>query len=166
MSRTSIWQQSVLPAAVVITVSMWTAPGMPMSVHMQSSLGDVIDNSQTKSDSNWAEKNMSLRILSDIQGLEQDWDGYGAEKIPDSVILLARNLVASLDHQPEIYPTKRRTVQMQYELSDRSYLEFEIYTDKIEVLSVPQRDYEKAQEYSVDANRYYEIRDIVNSFYA
>ena len=161
-----MWQQSVLPAAVMITVSMWTATGMPVPVYAQGSLGSVADNSQTKNDANWAEKNRSLRTLSDIQNLEHDWDGYGADRIPAAVVLLARNIVASLDYQPEIYPTKRRTVQMQYELSDRSYLEFEIYPDSIECLSVPQRDYEKAREFSIDANRYYEIREIVNSFYA
>jgi|GEM_PF-3643397 len=167
MSRTqTVWQSAMIPMALMITVSLSTAPGRPLLVHTQSNVGDVMDKSQTTNDENWVNKNKSLRILSDIQGLKKNWDGYGAESIPADVILLARSIVVALNHQPEIYPTKRRTVQMQYELRDRSYLELEIYADKIEALSVPQRKYEKAHEYTISANKYYEISDMVDSFYS
>ena len=67
--------------------------------------------------------------------------------------------------QPEIYPTGRDSIQLKYELEDRSYLEFEVFKDKILCMRIPQRNYNKS-EYeiiqSVDIKR---INEIIDNFY-
>jgi hypothetical protein len=108
----------------------------------------------------------SLETISDIQCLEDDWNGYKALEIPTKVIQTAQKIVWVLAYQPEIYPTGRASIQMQYELADHSYLEFEIYTDNITVLEVPQRDYDHAREFVLPAAQYRQLAPLVGQFFS
>ena len=110
------------------------------------------------------DKTSSLRTLENIQKLENDWNGYGAESFPANVISLSRDIVMILDYQPDIFPTGRQTVQMEYELSDRSYLEIEIYEERIKIMEVPQRRYSEAKKFELLASDYSKIKTIVNDF--
>lgn len=110
------------------------------------------------------DKTNSLRTLENIQKLEKDWNGYGAESFPADVISLSRDIVMILDYQPEIFPTGRQTVQMEYELSDRSYLEIEIYEERIKIMEVPQRRYSEAKTFELPAKEYSKIATVVNNF--
>lgn len=110
------------------------------------------------------DKTRNLRTLENIQKLENDWNGYGAESFPTNVISLSRDIVMILDYQPEIFPTGRQTVQMEYELSDRSYLEIEVYEGKIKIMEVPQRRYSEAKIFELSARDYSKIATIVNGF--
>lgn len=157
--------QMILPATAMVAASLSAMPGPLVSVQQKSSdIVDVSNSCQTDAFVDLSQKSESLRALKQIQDLPKDWNGYGGAVISLNVIELARNIVMQLEYQPEIYPTGRGTIQMQYELSDKSYLEFEIYGDKIEVLKVPQRIYEKAEEFSITADKYYEINDVVKRF--
>ncbi|MBP3818620.1 MAG: hypothetical protein J6H31_09950 [Butyrivibrio sp.] len=158
------WQSFIIPATLFMTVSLSSVPGIPAMPSNPVKYWDKFDNSQAEYDKDWAGKNESLRTLTQIQNFECDWDGNGGAIIPNDVILFARNIVMSLDCQPEIYPTKRKTVQMQYELADKSYLEFEIYADRIEMLMVPRRKYNDAIERTIKADNYYILNDIVKDF--
>lgn len=111
-----------------------------------------------------ASKSRSLNTLNDISKLEPDWNGYSAQPIPYDTIVLCRKIVMSLDYQPEIYPTGRRTVQMEYEKADRSYLEFEISQEKIKVMEVPKRKYKNAKKREIPASNYELLSEIVNEF--
>lgn len=110
------------------------------------------------------DKTRNLRTLENIQKLENDWNGYGAESFPTDVISLSRDIVMILDYQPEIFPTGRQTVQMEYELSDRSYLEIEVYEEKIKIMEVPQRRYSEAKTFELLAREYSKIATVVNNF--
>ena len=74
-------------------------------------------------------------------------------------------IIEKLSYQPEIYPTGRKSIQFQYELNDKSYLEFEIYEDKIMCLMVPKRVYSKAVEMQLTDSQEKRIGEIVDEFY-
>lgn len=110
-------------------------------------------------------KTDSIRALEEIQNLEENWNGCGAKPIPESVINLSRDIVMELDYQPEVFPTARRTIQMEYELDDNSYLEFEVYPNYIAVMEVPKRDYSKAINKIISSRDYRKLALIVSNFH-
>ena len=65
--------------------------------------------------------------LDKIAKLKKGWDMYGAEPIPRDVIQLTRNIIQKLIVQPEIFPTGRRTIQIQKKKKSGDYIEFEIF---------------------------------------
>ena len=107
----------------------------------------------------------SMKRLEDIARLGNDWNGYGATKFTAALILKCEKIIEKLSYQPEIYPTGRKSIQFQYELNDKSYLEFEIYEDKIMCLMVPKRVYSKAVEMQLTDSQEKRIGEIVDEFY-
>lgn len=107
----------------------------------------------------------NLWRLGEISKLDDDWDGFGTESFDATLIDIVRNIIKNVNIQPEIYPTGRDSIQLEYELEDRSYLEFEVFKDKILCMRIPQRNYNKS-EYeiiqSVDIKR---INEIIDNFY-
>ena len=104
----------------------------------------------------------SLNRLKDIESLEANWNGYGAKPFSEKLIDKCERIVSIL---PAIYPTGRNSIQFQYELSDRSYLEFEIFEDKTMCLQVPKRIYSKATEVKLMDSEDVRIKEIVDNFY-
>ena len=74
---------------------------------------------------------LSLRSLEKISDLEENWDNYGAPKISDSVIRKARSLLFEIIKKPDIFPTKRNSIQFEFENQEGDYLEFEILDSTI-----------------------------------
>lgn len=107
----------------------------------------------------------SLERLKDIGNLEQDWNGYGAKPFSDTLIDKCEKIVSLLPVQPSIYPTGRNSIQFQYELSDRSYLEFEIFEKRTMCLQVPKRIYSEAKEMELKEAEDAQIKEIVENFY-
>lgn len=85
--------------------------------------------------------NDNIERLNEIRTLEKDWNGYGAEPIPENIINQCEKIVKLLDVQLELFPTGRETIQFEYEFKDQTYLEFEIFEDKVGILLVPKREY-------------------------
>ncbi len=110
-------------------------------------------------------KEQNLRRLDEISTLQDNWDGYGAKAFSETLIQVCKNIVSALEFQPLIFPTGRRSVQFQYELDDRSYLEFEIFETSVACLQVPQRDYAKAITTEFPASDIERIKEIVKKFY-
>ena len=108
---------------------------------------------------------MSFQRLRDIQSLPDNWDGAGAPAIPQRVIQQLQNILTIVHFSPEIYPTGRATVQFQYEKQDRSYLEFEVYSDHIDMLYVPQRHYNEAVTRRLQPEEWIQIDGIVTQFF-
>ena len=101
---------------------------------------------------------MELKTLYDsrtslviIRNLEYNWNGYGANPIQETLVNRCWLICTKLRIQPLISPTARNSIQFEYELEDKSYLEFEIYRDKITVLIVEKREYNKAIEFNLKA---------------
>lgn len=107
----------------------------------------------------------SLNRLKDIERLETNWNGYGARPFSATLIDKCERIVSLLSIQPSIYPTGRNSIQFQYELKDRSYLEFEIFEDKTMCLQVPKRTYSEAVEMELTDSEDTQIKEIVDNFY-
>ena len=108
--------------------------------------------------------NKSFEDLESIQNLKYNWNGNNAKPFSDKLIEKCKKIINILPIQPTIYPTERNSIQFQYELEDKSYLEFEIFEDKILCLEVPQRIYSKAIEREITNSEDILIRNIVNNF--
>ena len=107
----------------------------------------------------------SIKRLRDIESLGFDWNGYGAKPFSGALIDKCERIVAELFVQPLIYPTGRSSIQFQYELSDRSYLEFEIFENKTMCLQVPKRIYSDVIELELTDSEDNQIKEIVDNFY-
>lgn len=103
----------------------------------------------------------NLQKLNNIKLFKENWNGYNAKPFSDKLIEKCKEIVKKIPDnlQPTIFPTGRNSIQMQYELADNSYLEFEIFLDKIVFLEVPKRDYAKTTERTI--NSYEQIKKII-----
>ena len=122
-------------------------------------------NNKTGSTAMNIEQLKNLDKLYDIRQLKEDWNGYGSKAISEAVINMSEIIVKNICNQPTIYPTGRASIQMQYELNDRSYLEFEIFEEKIVCMKVPQRIYAKASFEIMKGVDMELINKIVKEFY-
>ena len=107
----------------------------------------------------------SLSRLNDIRKLPDDWNGYGARACTDTLVYKCERIINLLSIQPSIYPTGRNSIQFQYELGDKSYLELEIFEDRTLCLQVPKRIYSKAKEWQLTDSEESQIKEIVDNFY-
>jgi len=73
----------------------------------------------------------NLETLNAIRQFEKNWNGYGAEPIPDHIIEKVRTILPDIEKQPDIFPTGRKSIQLEYEKPNNDYLEFEFFEDKI-----------------------------------
>lgn len=90
-----------------------------------------------------------VRKLQSFQYLENNWNGYGALPIPEDVVRNATNLLFDLQSLPQVFPTGRESVQLEFEnFETDDYLEIEVFKDKIVAFSII-NDEEK-EPYSVD----------------
>lgn len=116
-----------------------------------------------KKDSELYERNVVT--LDSFLKLERDWNGYDGEKFDSNLILKCKKILDTLSYQPDIFPTARGSVQFEYELEDKSYLEFEIYMDKVTCLIVPNRDYDKKINFTIENDKMSEINRVLKHFY-
>lgn len=107
----------------------------------------------------------NLNKINDIRHLKKDWNGYGAQEISFQVIKMSEEIIKSVCVQPVIFPTGRNSIQMQYELEDKSYLEFEVFEKKIVCMKVPRRIYEEATFQELNFSDMMRINQIVKEFY-
>lgn len=106
----------------------------------------------------------NLKKLKEISDLKDNWNDNNAKKFSSELISIVKNILENIVEQPEIFPTANNSIQMEYELIDNSYLEFEIFEDKIICLEVPQRNYSKYKE-QIIPNNIKIINNIVNNFF-
>lgn len=107
----------------------------------------------------------NLDRLYEISQLKENWNGYDSKAISEEIIKISEVIVKNICVQPMIYPTGRSTIQMQYELNDGSYLEFEIFEEKIVCMEVLQRIYTKASFVTIEGNDIESINKIVKEFH-
>jgi hypothetical protein len=77
----------------------------------------------------------NIRVLTEIGELEDNWNQYGASKFEPELILKCIKFISKidLDYQPEIFPSARQSVQIEFEPDENHYLEFEVFIDRIKV---------------------------------
>ena len=81
-------------------------------------------------------KEECIARLDKILILENDWNGYNARGFDEPYINMVKEILESLDHYPNIYPTGRSTVTFVYETKE-DHLEFEIKIKSSEFVYVP-----------------------------
>jgi hypothetical protein len=74
----------------------------------------------------------NLDRITAISAFEKNWNGYNANCFSNEIICKAKVIVKTLKYKPELYPTGRDSIQIEFEY-DNNYLEFEIFDDRIEV---------------------------------
>lgn len=125
----------------------------------------LLYNNKTGSTAMNLEQLRNLDKLYDISQLKENWNGYGSKPISKIVMDYSEIIIKNVCSQPTIYATGRDSIQMQYELNDRSYLEFEVFQEKIVCMKVPQRIYKKASfEIMKDVDMQL-INKIIKEFY-
>ena len=108
---------------------------------------------------------MNLQTLNEMKKLENDWNGNGGIAFSSELIAIFTDIIRALEKQPQMAPTGRGSLQIQYELPDRSYLGFEIFKDKVVMLEVPERDYSRAKTYTESKKTIDFINKNVRRFY-
>lgn len=66
--------------------------------------------------------------------LGENWNGYGASPLPDTVIRRARNLVDHLPEKAKVFPTAQNSIQFELDYQPGTYLEIEVFPDSYAIL--------------------------------
>lgn len=103
----------------------------------------------------------ALLQIAQIAELKDNWNGYGAESFTKKVIDNAKQAADCLPEADGIFPTGRDSIQFQWERSDNTYIEVEVYENRIGVLFVPQRDYQRAAHEEYEIENIYDIGRVV-----
>lgn len=86
-----------------------------------------------KGDALGEEQQKSYARLDELASYKANWNGNGADSFPPELINKCKSIVNVLCRQPEIYPTAIDAIQFEYNKSDGSYIEFEVYLDRANV---------------------------------
>ena len=69
----------------------------------------------------------NISLIEEYSLLQDNWNGYGALPIDKDVISTVKELLSTLIYQPDVFPTGRGGIQIEYQKTDDSYLEFEFF---------------------------------------
>lgn len=56
----------------------------------------------------------NYQTLNEIEQLEDNWNGNGASKFSKELLDTVRSIIENLFRQPEIYPSSRNSIQLEY----------------------------------------------------
>ncbi len=133
-------------SATVLTACSISIPGVSADyINTECSI-----TSQGIACSGYSKIQAGMKKIESFSSLEEDWNGYGAPAFSDHVIENAQNVLLNMSALPEIFPTGRGSIQMEYTLADGTYIEFEIFdNDTAAILYIPHGDVSQAEEKSV-----------------
>lgn len=117
----------------------------------QDELKEQIENiSQIFSENNRLKKFRSnVEKIISFKDLKYNWNDNNAEPFENIIIDRALFFITSdlLKYQPEIFPTARHSIQLEYEKANGDYLEIEIFRDFYLIYSeVTNREFESKTE--------------------
>ena len=112
-------------------------------------------------DDSTIEKCNNIRLLDEIQ---ESRDEGEEDYVSDKVLTNARGIVANLYEQPMIFRTHRNSIQFEYEMESGSYLEFEIFEERVTCMWIPKGDVKRASFPEVGLNDYNAMNRIVEVF--
>ena len=105
----------------------------------------------------------NLKRLFYISMLKDNWNGNGAKAFTQDLICRVRNIIISLNKQPELFPTPANSIQLEYEGDGNSYLEIEITElNTAEVYRIDRDGREDTFLTNTDANA---LNKMVTAFY-
>jgi len=100
------------------------------------------------------------RVLRNLANLKSNWNGYGGETISQDVIDKTEKMPSDLDYQPQVFPTGRETIQIEYFKNDDNLIEIEISSEEIFVYKAQNgEEFEGSVEFD-------SLSEIITSFYA
>jgi len=112
--------------------------------------------------------NKRIENMNKIEGMrhfEKNWNGYDADPFSESSLVWFEKVINSLRKQPEIAPTGRNSLYMQYKSDDGSMLAFELSENKVEKVYVPNGDYNKIESEVITSDICNKINEQAEKFY-
>ena len=106
-------------------------------------------------------KNRNILVLNELKFSQSKED---EEYVSPIAIDNALRILFNLKEQPEVFKTGESSIQLQFESSDRSYLEFEVFEKRITCMFVPKRDYDKVEYPEVTLDDLQSINEIVERY--
>lgn len=105
----------------------------------------------------------NLEKLESFKDLKYDWNGNGAEPIPETVISECKKifLLSNLPDSFEFFPTAVKSIQIEFEKGE-DYFEINIYEDRIEVFQSLNKE---EKEYKFDISKKQEVEQLITNFY-
>lgn len=107
-------------------------------------------------------KGKNLNKLSMISNLNDNWNGNGAKSFSLDLVAKCSYIINEIIRQPDIFPTGRNSIQMEYEKANGEYLELEVFEDEIYFLYVDKNEEETEGILEFDINK---INECVLKFY-
>ncbi|HBA46224.1 MAG TPA: hypothetical protein DCZ91_00160 [Lachnospiraceae bacterium] len=107
----------------------------------------------------------NLNKIKKMALFEENWNGTGGKAFSEGAINLFKAIINALEKQPQIAPTGRNSLLMQYELDDKSMLAFEVSERRTEEVYIPKGDYSLAQMEIFTENVSQQINESVVRFY-
>lgn len=95
--------------------------------------------------------------------LEEDWNGNQAAAFSEDLINKALKIIGVIHDQPDVFPTARQSIQMEYEKENGDYLEFEIFDDRIDMLLMNENQDEIEEQIPVGA--FHKINSLIRDFH-
>ena len=89
---------------------------------------------------------------------------YLANQVSSQVIDLCSKILTILTIHPKLFFTACDSIQMEYYKADSSYLELEVFADKIVVLLMPTHKYVDSDQFIIRPNDYSQLKTITQQF--
>ncbi|KAA0548477.1 hypothetical protein FZW96_07855 [Bacillus sp. BGMRC 2118] len=128
---------------------------------------NLIPSSAKKIDVTFAKekkkKLSNLKKISIINNLDANWNYNNASPISKIIVLNSYKLINEIIKQPDLFPTARNSIQIEYEKSNGEYLEFEIFPDKVNYLYINKDEEEVECDIQFNVEK---INKIIMDFYA
>ncbi len=136
--------------------SMYTSSSTYMFPYLPVALVDV-----SLSIDDYYNHAINAPVFKNIILLDNDWNGYGAQKFDKDFVDSVRELVYTLNRVPKIFPTGRNSIQLEYKRENGNYIEFEIFPDN--TVSVLTEKNGKENELDIQVEQ---LRETLDNFYA
>lgn len=107
----------------------------------------------------------NLKKLECMSAFREDWNGVGGQAFSAASIRIFKDIIEHVCKQPNIAPTGRGSLLLQYESEDHSVLAFEVRQDRIEMVNVPKGEYSSATSQVFTDDFIREINSQVAQFY-
>lgn len=76
------------------------------------------------------------KILSSLSSLSENWNGYGSQSFNPYLVNKVEHTIVNMDMQPNLYPTGRNSIQLEFEKHNGDYLEFEVFEEETHLYSI------------------------------
>lgn len=104
----------------------------------------------------------NFKKLNEFAEYPNDWNGYGATPFSKDLIDRIRQLLFDLPVQPEIFPTARSSIQLEYDVGE-NHIEIEVSSDDVNIMIMKGIGSFTHDSFPYDENA---IREAVDRFYA